>query len=463
VFLDLGFVFGCNSFSLFLVHINRESFSSSQQKTTEEEQQTMSSSSSSSVLMSSRRIPKRNATTTTSSESSSSSRKLVGAHHHQNHRRKFSSSSPSSSSSSRQKRTTTTASSSIQTHAVHAAKQEINLQKVIENLCEGKDLSEDEAFEAMEALLDASENQIAAFLVLLRAKGETSSEMAGLARAMQSRAVQVNAGDDVLDIVGTGGDSAGTVNISTGSCVLAAAAGAKVAKHGSRSVSSLCGSADVLEALGVAVEIGPEAIEKCVKEVGMGFMFAPRFHPAMAKVSPVRKSLKVRTAFNLLGPMLNPAHSKYALVGVYSTDIQRLMADSFMRLGMKKALIVHSMGLDELTPCGPADVMEVSKDGVKTYTFEPSKVGIKKCELKDLAGGDAKLNAKILREALGGETGPVAETLILNAGVAMAAAEQAASVEEGIAMCREAHKTGKGGEKLDEWIQLTQECKKAGL
>ena len=424
----------------------------------------MSSSSSLSVLMSSHLITKRGAMTTTTttssseSSSSSSSRKLVGAHQHH---RKFSSSS--SSSSSRQKRTTTTASSSIRTHSVHAAKQEINLQKVIENLCEGKDLSENEAFEAMEALLDASENQIAAFLVLLRAKGETSSEMAGLARAMQSRAVQVNAGDDVLDIVGTGGDSAGTVNISTGSCVLAAAAGAKVAKHGSRSVSSLCGSADVLEALGVAVEIGPEAIEKCVKEVGMGFMFAPRFHPAMAKVSPVRKSLKVRTAFNLLGPMLNPAHSKYALVGVYSTDIQRLMADSFMRLGMKKALIVHSMGLDELTPCGPADVMEVSKDGVKTYTFEPSKVGIKKCELKDLAGGDAKLNAKILREALGGETGPVAETLILNAGVAMAAAEQAASVEEGIAMCREAHKTGKGGEKLDSWIQLTQECKKAGL
>ena len=162
----------------------------------------------------------------------------------------------------------------------------------------------------MEALLDASENQIAAFLVLLRAKGETSSEMAGLARAMQSRAVQVNAGDDVLDIVGTGGDSAGTVNISTGSCVLAAAAGAKVAKHGSRSVSSLCGSADVLEALGVAVEIGPEAIEKCVKEVGMGFMFAPRFHPAMAKVSPVSptnaivSASKVDCATRLSRPLL---------------------------------------------------------------------------------------------------------------------------------------------------------------
>lgn len=375
--------------------------------------------------------------------------------HHRNHQQQ--------QKSIRQKTTIIRASSAAKTYSVKAATREVNLQKVIENLCEGKDLSEDEAFESMEALLDASENQIAAFLVLLRAKGETSSEMAGLARAMQSRAVQVNAGDDVLDIVGTGGDSAGTVNISTGSCVLAAAAGARVAKHGSRSVSSLCGSADVLEALGVAVEIGPEAIEKCVKEVGMGFMFAPRFHPAMAKVSPVRKSLKVRTAFNLLGPMLNPAHSKYALVGVYSTGIQKLMADSFMRLGMKKALIVHSMGLDELTPCGPADVMEVTKEGVKTYTFEPSKVGIKKCELKDLAGGDAQLNAKILREALGGETGPVAETLILNAGVAMAAAEQASSVEEGIAMCREAHKMGKGGEKLDSWIQMTQECAKAGL
>ena len=189
--------------------------------------------------------------------------------HHRNHQQQ--------QKSIRQKTTIIRASSVAKTYSVNAATREVNLQKVIENLCEGKDLSEDEAFESMEALLDASENQIAAFLVLLRAKGETSSEMAGLARAMQSRAVQVNAGDDVLDIVGTGGDSAGTVNISTGSCVLAAAAGARVAKHGSRSVSSLCGSADVLEALGVAVEIGPEAIEKCVKEVGMGFMFAPRF------------------------------------------------------------------------------------------------------------------------------------------------------------------------------------------
>ena len=335
----------------------------------------------------------------------------------------------------------------------------IDLRKVIEDLCAGKDLSEDEAYRAMEALLDAEQTQIAAFLVLLRAKGETASEMAGLARAMQSRAVPVNAGDDVLDIVGTGGDDAGTVNISTGSCVLAAAAGAKVAKHGSRSVSSLCGSGDVLEALGVEIELGPEGMEKCIEQCGMGFMFAPRYHPAMAKVSPVRKQLKVRTAFNLLGPMLNPAHSKYALVGVYSTSVQHLMADSLMKLGMKKALVVHSMGLDELTPAGPADVVEVTPSGTRSYTFEPKDVGVKACTLEDLRGGDPPTNAAILRDALGGQKGPVAETLILNAGVAMAAAAQAKDVAEGIAMCREAHESGAAGKKLNEWIALTQQLK----
>ena len=344
--------------------------------------------------------------------------------------------------------------------AVSAPANAIDLRKVIEDLCAGVDLSEERAYAAMEALLDADQAQIAAFLVLLRAKGETAAEMAGLAKAMQSRAVEVDAGDEVLDIVGTGGDDAGTVNISTGSCVLAAAAGAKVAKHGSRSVSSLCGSGDVLEALGVEIELGPESMKRCIDEVGMGFMFAPRYHPAMAKVSPVRKALKVRTAFNMLGPMLNPAHSKYALVGVYSTGVQQLMADSLMRLGMKKALVVHSMGLDELTPAGPADVVEVTPNGTRSYTFEPKDVGVKACTLEDLRGGDPQMNAKLLRAALEGENGPIAETLILNAGVAMAAAQQAKDVTEGIAMAREAHESGKAGKTLNAWIALTQELKK---
>ena len=265
--------------------------------------------------------------------------------------------------------------------------------------------------------------------------------------------------DDVLDIVGTGGDDAGTVNISTGSCIRRA----RVAKHGNRSVSSLCGSADVLEALGVAVDLGPEGVAECVKQCGMGFMFAPRYHPSMKAVAPVRKKLKVRTAFNLLGPMLNPASSKYALVGVYTPELMPLMADSLMLLGMKKALVVCStvgdLSLDEMTPCGPTNVMEVTPGGVKTYAFDPADVGVPACELSDLRGGDAALNARMLTDALGGEKGPVADCLMLNAGVAMAAAAQAESVAEGVAMCKEAHAKGLGGETLKKWVELSSTLK----
>jgi anthranilate phosphoribosyltransferase len=339
----------------------------------------------------------------------------------------------------------------------------VDLRKVIERLCDAEDLSEEEAQASMDALLDAEPEQIAAFLVLLRAKGETGAEMAGLARAMKARGIAVDAGDDVLDIVGTGGDDAGTVNISTGSCILAAAAGARVAKHGNRSVSSLCGSADVLEALGVAVDLGPEGVAECVRQVGMGFMYAPRYHPSMKAVAPVRKKLKVRTAFNLLGPMLNPASSKYALVGVYTPELMPLMADSLMLLGMKKALVVCStvgnLSLDEMTPCGPTSVMEVTPQGVRTYSFDPKDVGVPECELSDLRGGDASLNARMLTDALGGEKGPVADCLMLNAGVAMAAANQAESVAEGVAMCKEAHAKGLGGATLKNWVELSNALK----
>ena len=341
----------------------------------------------------------------------------------------------------------------------------VDLRHVIERLCAAEDLSEADAQASMDALLDAEPEQIAAFLVLLRAKGETGAEMAGLARAMKACGVPVDAGDDVLDIVGTGGDDAGTVNISTGSCILAAAAGARVAKHGNRSVSSLCGSADVLEALGVAVDLGPEGVAECVRQCGMGFMFAPRYHPSMKAVAPVRKKLKVRTAFNLLGPMLNPASSKHALVGVYTPELMPLMADSLMLLGMKKALVVCStvgdLSLDEMTPCGPTNVMEVTPGGVKTYSFDPKDVGVPPCELSDLRGGDAALNARMLTDALGGESGPVADCLMLNAGVAMAAAAQAESVQEGVAMCKEAHAKGLGGETLKKWVELSQTLKAA--
>lgn len=210
--------------------------------------------------------------------------------------------------------------------------------------------------------------QIAAFLVLLRAKGETGEEVAGLARAMLESGVEVALGAEdlrgrpLLDIVGTGGDGIGSVNISTGATVIAAAAdgAVAVAKHGNRSVSSLCGSADVVEALGVALELHPEGIRACVREAGIAFMYAPAFHPAMAAVGPVRRALRVRTAFNLLGPLLNPARASRALVGVYSPSVAPLMAAALGRLGVERALVVHSAGMDELTPLAPAIVIEAS-------------------------------------------------------------------------------------------------------
>ena len=184
--------------------------------------------------------------------------------------------------------------------------------------------------------------------------------------------------------------------------MIAAAAGARVAKHGNRSVSSLCGAADVLEALGVKIDLGPDGVAACVDQVGIGFMFAPVYHPAMKAVREVRGALKVRSAFNMLGPMLNPAHAQYGLIGVYSTDISQLMGDALQKLGMKKALVVHSAGLDELPPMAPADIYEVTPEGRRAFKLDPLDLGIPRCNVEDLAGGDAAFNAKILREVFGG-------------------------------------------------------------
>lgn len=339
-----------------------------------------------------------------------------------------------------------------------------SLKDVIEQLCEGKDLTEEQAKETLYELVQhGGDNhaQMAAFVVLLRAKGETASEIAGLAKAMEDLCVPVETPYDVLDIVGTGGDGIGSVNISTGATVVAAAAGARVAKHGSRSVSSLCGSGDVVEAFGVELELGPKGVAKCIEDVGLGFMFAPTFHPAMKVVRPVRKALGVRTAFNMLGPLLNPARAKYALIGVYSTDISHLMADAALRMGIEKTLVVHSMGLDELTPMGPASIVEASvESGMCSYELDPLDFGIPRCDVKDLAGGDAELNARILKDVFGGSRNAVADALNLNAGVALAAARVASDVKEGIAMAQEAQRSGKAGDTLNAWITCSQEARK---
>lgn len=280
---------------------------------------------------------------------------------------------------------------------------------------------------------------------------------------MLERGVPVDGGAGLLDIVGTGGDGIGSVNISTGATVIAAAAGATVAKHGNRSVSSLCGSADVVEALGVPLDLGPTGITTCLRDAGIAFLYAPTFHPAMAAVAPVRRALKVRTAFNLLGPLLNPARAQFALVGVYSPAIAPLMAAALGRLGVERALVVHSAGMDELTPLAPALVIEAA-GGVagKPYELDPKRLGIPTCTVDDLKGGDAALNAAILRDVFGGARSAVADALNLNAGVALAAAGLAGTPEEGVALAQETQRAGRAGATLDAWVAVSAKAAAAG-
>lgn len=258
--------------------------------------------------------------------------------------------------------------------------------------------------------------------------------------------------------MGTGGDGIGSVNISTGATVIAAAAGARVAKHGNRSVSSLCGSADVLEALGVRVDLGPGGVARCIARAGVGFMFAPRYHPAMRAVVPVRRALRIRTVFNVLGPLLNPARASYALVGVYSPRISHLMADALERLGTKRALVVHSMGLDELTPLGPASIVEVSAGGKREYELDPIRLGIPRATIEDLKGGDAAMNAAILQDVFAGQQGPVADALNLNAGVALYAAGRVMNVEDGVAAAQEVQQQGRAAGVLETWRTVSNEA-----
>ena len=330
----------------------------------------------------------------------------------------------------------------------------MSLKPQIEALVARTNLSRAEAESAMQLIVDGVDPcQTSAFLMLLRAKGETPSEVAGMVAVMRRHMVSVDPGGVCVDIVGTGGDGHHTVNFSTAASIVAAACGACVAKHGNRSVSSQCGSADVLEELGVVVAQPAAGVERCLRDAGIAFMFAPGFHPAMKNVVPVRKALGVRTVFNILGPMLNPAACTRGLIGVYSEPMVELMAHALHELGAELVMVVHCGGLDELAPIAVATCATVTPSGVSMGTVDPFLLGFKQCTIEDLKGGTAPVNAQILRDVLGGKLpGPVTDTVVLNAGAGLFVAGKAASVADGCKLASEAIAAGTPLQTLEKWV-----------
>lgn len=321
-------------------------------------------------------------------------------------------------------------------------------------LAAGESLTREETEELFGALMDGmvTDPIKAALLVALRMKGEAVSEIAGAAAAMRRRSVPIpHTSEDLVDTCGTGGDGRGTFNISTASALVAAAAGVPIAKHGNRSVSSRSGSADVLAALGVKIEITPETAGQALDTVGITFLFAPLLHPAMREVMPVRRELGMRTIFNVLGPLTNPAGARRQVMGVYAESLVEVIGNVLRDLGAEHALVVHgSDGLDEITTTGPTHVSEVRDGEVRTYYLEPERLGLRRASLQELAGGGPEENAVMMRRVLEGEPGPLADVTALNAGAAVYVSGMAPSLEEGYAIARDALAAGAGARKLDE-------------
>jgi anthranilate phosphoribosyltransferase len=330
---------------------------------------------------------------------------------------------------------------------------------LIEKLGRREDLTTDEAAQAMAVIMrgEAAPAQIAGLLIGLAMKGERPGELVGFARTMREEAVRLSAPvDEVFDTCGTGGDRSGTFNISTAAALVLAACGLRVAKHGNRSVSSLCGSADVLEALGVNVTAPPPVVEQCLQEIGVAFFFAPTFHPAMRHAAPARKDLGVRTAFNLLGPLTNPARATRQIVGVPRPELTELLARALLLLGSKRAWVVHGAdGLDELSTTGYTKVSECRDGTVQTFYVHPSEYGLTKSSLDALRGGDAARNAQLVREVLDGVEGPPRDVVLLNAGAALFIAGQAPSVKAGIATAADAIDSGKARAVLSRLVECS--------
>ena len=340
------------------------------------------------------------------------------------------------------------------------------LTEAIERLLAGDDIGRAGAQAAVGVVMDgeAEDAQVAGFLIALRAKGESAEELAGIADAVRLRAESV-VGDPSLTLVDTCGTGGGpsTVNISTGAAFLAAGAGARVAKHGNRAVTSACGSADVLEALGARVDLAPEGIAQCIEEVGVGFMFAPGHHPAFRHVGPVRKALGVRTAFNLIGPLANPAGAHRQVIGVNSPEYLERVADAIRGLGIERALVVRGRdGLDEITTMDATDAFLIEGERMDALLLDPAILGVTPPSPGDLAGGDAADNARILQRAIGGTPGPVRDILVVNAAAALWMAGVATDLADGMARAEAAATSGAAKDVLDRFVEMTGRLAPAG-
>jgi anthranilate phosphoribosyltransferase len=334
------------------------------------------------------------------------------------------------------------------------------IQGSLARLLDGRDLSRADARESMAEIMrgEATPAQIGGFLVALRLKGETADEIAGCAEAMREHVLPVRPRrDDLVDTAGTGGDGAQTLNISTAAALVAAAAGAGVAKHGNRAVSSASGSADVLEALGFELELPADRIARSIDELGFGFMFAPAHHPAMRHAAPIRRELATRTIFNVLGPLTNPAGARAQIVGVYSPELVPTIAEVLAQLGARRAFVVHGAGgIDELSPAGVNVVCEVVDGRVTKRELDPVELGVERCDAEELRGGSPEDNAAAIRAVFSGGGGGRRSAILLNAAGAIAAAGHAEDLKEGFARAREAVDSGAAAERLDELVAFSQ-------
>ncbi|MBL7072502.1 MAG: anthranilate phosphoribosyltransferase [Candidatus Omnitrophica bacterium] len=336
----------------------------------------------------------------------------------------------------------------------------MNIKTAIKKVVELRDLSEREMYSVLTSIMTgcAESSQIGAFITALRMKGETVDEITGAAKAMRQKSLKIKfpAKDMILDTCGTGGSGLGVFNVSTACGFVLAACGVRVAKHGNSAVSSASGSADVLKALGVKMDANSRLVKKCIQKIDIGFLYAPLFHKAMKYAAGARKEIGIRTIFNVLGPLTNPAGARRQVLGVYKKELTEILANVLKKLGVKRAYVVHGMdSLDEVTITARTRVTELRGGKIRSFFVSPADFGFKKAEMKDIKGGSAKQNAKIIKDVLNGKKGPKRDMVLMNSSVALMAADKAKNFKSGVKIAAQAIDTGRAAEKLEALIEIT--------